>query len=248
LVLSIPNPTPQALGTGTLVYAQLPAVARAWALPDGGGVPVIFQLSDGGTSSIGRDLALVAPDAGPSRVGFRLVAPIPANSTSQEYAVYRGTTATFAAPSSGTTVRVDDPTRTLTCGLLGNFFFSIQLRQLGPQQYEINVADGTGDGSAYARITITDVLTGAVLRDTTYNNGVGTCCSMVTYIARDTITIPSRLFRVRTETREFSGSRRFYGCDEFATGNPPTSQIGVTDLVYAVTDGSPATAVACGGG
>lgn len=247
LVLRIPNPTPQPLSAGTLVYAQLPPAVRSWALPDGGGIPVIFQLPDGGTSSIGRDLTLAAPDAGTSRVGFRLAVPLPANSTTQDYSLYRADTATFAPAATGIATRVDDPAKNLTCALQGNFFFSIQFRQLGPQQYEINVADGTADNGAYARITITDVLTGTVLRDTTYNNGLGMCCSMVTYIARDTITIPSRLFRVRTESREFSGSHRYYGCDDFATGNPPTSQIGVTDLVYVVTDGFSATAVACGG-
>lgn len=90
------------------------------------------------------------------------------------------------------------------------------------------MADGTADGSAYARITITDLFTGAVLRDTTYTNGAGSCCTAVTYIARDAITINSRLFRVRTETREFSGTHRYYGCEDFGTGNPPTSQIGMT--------------------
>ncbi|MDP1915491.1 MAG: hypothetical protein Q8L14_04535 [Myxococcales bacterium] len=244
-VLNISNPSPAPLSAGTLVFAELAPPLSGWALNDGGGIAVVLQEPDGGVRSIGRDIAL-STDGG-SRISFRLAAPVAAGTTSRDYSLYRSTTGVAAQGFLGAAVRVDDASRTLVCDLRGNFFFSIQLRQLAPQQYEINVADGTGDGSAYARITITDLVTGTVLRDTTFNDGAGSCCTAPTYIARVPITITSRVFRVRTETREFSGTHRFYGCDDFGTGNPPTSQIGVSDFIYVVSDSS-ATAVACGGG
>lgn len=246
LTLTIQNGSPAPLGTNTIVYANVTASSPAagWLLPDSG-VAVVFHDTDGGVRGVPREVTSPTPDGGAGRVAFRLLAPLAAGATSTQYALYQSSTGIAADGGFGMAVRTDDVTKNLLCDLRGNFFFSIQLRQVGHGLFEINVADGTADGAAYARITITDLVTGAVLKDTTYNNGAGMCCSAVSYIARETIAIPSRLFRVRTESREFSGTHRYYGCDDFATGNPPTNQVGVSDFVYAVNDGI-AAAVSCG--
>ncbi|MBM4777448.1 MAG: hypothetical protein GQE15_07065 [Archangiaceae bacterium] len=248
LMLQVTNPTTFELMPATPVFVRIPigSPVNGWLDADGGGLAVVFHDLDGGFRPVPRKLT-TPPDGGASTLSFFTLDRMAPNEVSSRYGVYRAPAlALGGAPAQYGVVRVDDPTHTLACDLRGNFFFSIQLRQLSPGSYEVNVADGTADNAAYARITITDVLTGAVIKDTTYNNGAGSCCSAVTYIARETVAISSRLFRVRTETKEFSGSHRFYGCDDFGTGNPPVNQVGVSDFVYAVIDGN-TTAVACGG-
>ncbi|MCA3013650.1 MAG: hypothetical protein INH41_14810 [Myxococcaceae bacterium] len=247
LTLRLDNFAGGALGAGSLVVADLSStLARGWGQPDGGGLAVFRQLGDGGLLPVARQLTS-SPDGGVSRVAFTLAGPVPPGMSDRSYGVHRTPSALNlpSLPAGSLATRTDDVTKTLFCDLRGDFFFSIQLRQIGTSQYEINVADGTFDSAAYARIVITDALTNTVLRDSTYGNGAGMCCTNVTFIARETLTITSPLFRVRLETREFSGTRRYFGCDTFLTGNPPTSQVGATEFTFTTT-AVPVTAVACG--
>lgn len=245
LALRVPNPAPGALALDSQAYVTLPRdIASSWL--DGGlGPSLVFHQTDGGVTPVARSVAINRSSDGGvinATLGFRLEEPIASGATSTSYALYRSSANAVAAATTPGTVL---PTSRLVCDVRSEFFFSIQLRQVGPQLYEVNVGDGTGDSTSMARIEITDVATGAILKNSTYGNGAGTCCTAPTVIVTERLTITSPLFKVRMETREFSGSVRFFGCDSYGTGNPPTSQLGVSEFIFSTASQSSAAEV-CG--
>lgn len=242
------------------------------ALPAGTAVAVAFdhaaQVELGRSLASGDDVRVVRDDGGEpvelsrtSESGFNLsdtdvlfplAVDLAPGATTTAYALYWGNPDAAAAP------RFDAPPKdaiathsdgaSLLCDRRGGSFYAIQLRQLAPDtnEYEIHATDRTAQASAYGKIKITDD-SGTVLINKTFVELGGTCCSPPQPKTRsETLTIDAARFTVFLETREFSGSRRWFGCKLFATGNPPTNQVGSNTRTYDVVPQPRERAVQCG--
>jgi hypothetical protein len=248
LMVRLENHTTSPLGAGTVAFVPLPQgnPVNAWLLPDAGGVSLLFHELDGGFTPLQR--SITPADGGTEgTVVFKLRAALAAGQSTTQYGLYQANSNVLVGNIAliPPAVRVDTGA-SLVCDVRSNFFFTIQLRQVGPQLYETVVADGTGDGAAMAKIVVTNSADGGVIRDRTYGDGAGSCCTAPTIIAQDRFSITVPTFKVRLESREYSGSHRYFGCEDFGTGNPPTSQLGVNEFNYVVTDAPSVTGAFCG--
>ena len=106
-------------------------------------------------------------------------------------------------------------------------FFSIQLRRISGDDYQIHVYDRTEDVDAYGSIVVTDLGTQQVILSKRFpaaaGPGYGSFNSPGSY--DEALTITANNFRVYLEVQEYSGSSLFFGDDRISHWHPPTDHM-----------------------
>jgi hypothetical protein len=210
-----------------LDHAALVAASRS--LANGDDLRVVY---DDGISIGEIPRVLTSPNTATTKIGIQLRAAIADGGVDGDYWLYWGNSSATNPPVGDPivarpAVRDSDPSKTLSCNPRDGSFYSLQLRQIGENEYRAHLFDMTFDSSAYARMVITDSV-GAVIKDTTYGD-YGTYSSHGRF--DEDFTLNATSFTVTIESREFSSSQRFLGCHGDYSGN---SVLGTTSHAYSI--------------
>jgi hypothetical protein len=226
--------------TVSLAFDHQAIVAAGHSLANGNDIRVVYF--DGSTAhELDRVLAPnSAWNTANTTIMFSAGEAIPPSATSDAYRIYYGNAPASAPPAvlslatstlSGWAVETTDG-QTLISERIDNTFYTIQLRQISADQFEVHIYDYTADSAAYGRIAVVDTSTSAVLWDKTYGS-YGTFGSGGTF--DETITISANSFSVYLEGREYSGVWLRFGSvgSYFGYVSPPAYGAGNTTRFYS---------------
>jgi hypothetical protein len=203
---------------GSIVIDHAAWVDDERMLADGNDVRVLFY--DGASyTELGRALAPANEwNEDDTEIFFELAQDLAGDTTVTGYWLYFGNERAavpvrYSFPVSAWAAYCpSNPAMTLACDRRHGTLYSLQLREVSVDTFEVHIFDHTYDDNAYATLRITNDDTDAIIFEKTYGS-VGNYDNPGT--ADELITFTDTAFTVFIVSREWSFSRRYFGCTEF---------------------------------